>query len=57
MASFRKEVVHVPTFARREVSAMPITFTFHVWGITVSIKLSMSKTEQKVKKENRHSAK
>ena len=51
------EVLHVPTFARREVSAMPITFTFHVWGITVSIKLSMSKTEQKVKKENRHSAK
>ena len=36
---------------------MPITITFHVWGITVSIKLSMTKTEQKVRKQNRHSAK
>lgn len=35
---------------------MPITITFHIWGITVSIKLYMSKSEQG-KKQNRHSAK
>lgn len=33
---------------------MPITITFHIWGITVSIKLSQSK---KVTKQNRHSDK
>lgn len=47
-----------PTFAKKGgESSMPITITFHIWGITVSIKLSMTKTEQKVKKQNRHSAK
>lgn len=35
---------------------MPITITFHVFGITVSIKLSLPKAKR-VKKQNRHSAK
>lgn len=57
LAHFRKEVFHLPDFIkRREVSAMPITITFHICGITVSIKLYMSKSEHG-KKQNRHSAK
>ena len=39
---------------------MPITLTFHIWGITVTIKLSMTQNEKKeheVKRQNRHSAK
>lgn len=35
---------------------MPITITFHICGITVSIKLYMPKGEHG-KKQNRHSAK
>lgn len=35
---------------------MPITITFHICGITVSIKLYMSRGEHG-KKQNRHSAK
>lgn len=34
---------------------MPITITFHVLGITVSIKLSLPKARTG-KKQNRHSA-
>ena len=34
---------------------MPITFTLHIWGITVSIKLTVPK--KKVTKQNRHSDK